>query len=126
MLNGAELIGCFGKNYTIKRSSKEGCYVDGRWQASRRDTEFTVLASIQPVDGRTLERLPEAQRTLETRKMYAACVLQNTVEDIGRNADRVIIDGEEWEVATVELWGPMLDHSKCIIIRMNTDSGVVR
>jgi 3-dehydroquinate synthase class II len=91
--------------------------------SSSRIDEYEISASIQPLDGRSLARLPEAQRTAESRILYTDSTLMNKIEELKRNADQVIVDGECWEVSTVENWGPSLQHQKCIIIKVTTDKG---
>lgn len=125
MDEAAEMIACFGRAVTVRRPAR-GAYVEGRWVQPDAHTDIKIIASVQPIDGRTLERLPEAQRTREVRKIYASKVLFNRVEALGRKADIIVMDGECWEVSTVELWGPMLDHSKCLIMKMSTNEGVDR
>lgn len=115
----------FVKTYVVRRQKNAGQYIDGRWAPSSRMEEFEIKASVQPLDGRAIARLPEAQRSAEARLLYTNNnTLQNRVEELKRNADVVVIDGQCWEVSSIENWGPMLQHQKCLIIKITTDEGV--
>lgn len=112
----------FVKEYVVRRP-RGGQYIEGRWVESARYEEFPIKASVQPLDGRAIARLPEAQRTAEARLLYTQAKLENRVEELGRNADLVLINGECWEVSSIEGWGPSLEHQKCLIIKVTTDRG---
>lgn len=115
----AAMIKRFGKQYKVIRASKEGDYVQGRWVPTKNTSTVTITASVQPIDGDMLQILPEGERSMEMRTLYTTTKL-NTVKETGLKVpDVVCIDGGEWEVHRVEQWQPLLDHYKCLIVRMN-------
>lgn len=65
-------------------------------------TTLSISASVQPVDGRTLQALPEGQRAEESRVIYTATELRT--RGPAGEADDVTIDGEPWTVTRVERW----------------------
>jgi hypothetical protein len=119
MIGSAQLIRMFGKPCTILRQCKEGTYINGRWTPTEAEKEIQIIASIQPMDGKTLQMLPEGERTAEMRKLFTTTKLL-TVQEVGqKNADTILVDGCCWEVQRVEQWDPLLGHYKAIISRMN-------
>lgn len=119
MIGSAQLISMFGQLYTLRRQCKEGSYINGRWTPTESVKDIAIKASIQPIDGKTLQMLPEGERTAEMRKLFTTTKLL-TVQEVGqKNADTVLIDGCCWEVQRVEQWDPLLGHYKAIISRMN-------
>jgi hypothetical protein len=85
--------------YTVTRTAA-GSYTTGRYAAGAPST-FAITASVQPVQGRDLQSVPEAQRGEEVK------VLWTTTELRTRGAgepDSVSIDGEAWRVVRVKRW----------------------
>jgi hypothetical protein len=86
---------------TVERRS--GHYVEGRWERGAVET-FSILASMQPVTGLNLVRLPEGQRTREHVTIFTETKLQTADARIGVPADVVSWNGFSYEVQTVEAW----------------------
>ena len=113
----------FRSPITLKRPST-GNYVNGRWVEGSY-TNSTITASIQPLNGKEMQSLPEARRLSESFKMYTETQIR-TVEEAGsdQNADRVIFDGNEYEVHQVKPWQNnsnffIVNHYKYLINRIN-------
>lgn len=115
-----QIINRFGSKHRVTRQRKEGSYIEGKWVPTGRVETFQIIASIQPIDGDMLEMLPEGERSKEMRTLYTTTKLQTVNENKTINADIVSIDDGDWEVQKVEKWNPnMLDHFKCLVVRMN-------
>ena len=76
----------------------EGYYVDGG-----SETTFICTGSIQPVNGKELERLPETFRLSETIKIYTKEALL-TGGAPSELADLVQVGSINYEVQTTEDW----------------------
>jgi hypothetical protein len=98
--------------YTVTRRGPTTVGADGRADAAM-PTTLTVIASVQPMGGRELQRLPEGLRVAERRAFYTPTALKV----IGA-PDVVSIDGEDWEVESVEAWGNLGAYFKAIVARI--------
>lgn len=86
--------------YTVTRTLA-GSYTAGRYAAGAVST-FDVVACVQPVSGRDLQSLPEAQRGDEVKVVYCATELRTRTP--AQEPDTVAIEGESYEVFRVERW----------------------
>lgn len=68
------------------------------------DAQFNVTASIQPLTGKDLLRLPEGRRANETRVLFTSTLLYTGDQGSDYEADLVELDGQLWEVQGVEDW----------------------
>ncbi len=75
---------------------------DGRFNEGP-GTNMTIVASVQPSDGRDLLRLPEGLRTHEVLRVYSATEMK--VQGAGQDPDWIIIDGFRYQCQTAEQWG---------------------
>jgi hypothetical protein len=73
---------------------------------------FDIDATVQPASGRDLERLPQGRQTTETKLLETTTELQVGGQGHPLEADRVVIDGAEWEVQNVQPWP---GHYKCLL-----------
>lgn len=104
-------------NVTRKRYTA-GSYVDGRWAAGGSDAA-TIIASVQPVRSQAeLLLLPEAARTRGSVKIYTEDSIRTADESTQTPADRIVWDGEEWEVHVVDTWVYGIAHSRAIAVRV--------
>lgn len=86
--------------YTVTRYAA-GDYVAGKLTAGSTST-LSISASVQPVSGQELQRLPEGERVKDWLYVYTPTEL-NTREG-KKAADKISIDGANYEVATVDDW----------------------
>jgi hypothetical protein len=118
------LIDRFGAAYTVRRRNP-GSYVDGDWVPSGTYTDYEMIASIQPINGRELEILPEGQRTKEAVRIYTKFGLQQAVEQQNVKGDLVSYRGRQYEVHKVEPWEIAswddLVHFKAIALLVEDD-----
>lgn len=88
------------RKFSVERGSA-GAYVNGAFVPGATTT-LVVLGSVQPLNGRELENLPEGQRVKESIKIYTATELK-TVDEVNQiKADVVIDGGKRYEVQTVD------------------------
>jgi hypothetical protein len=115
-MNAAATIARLGTGtYTVTRQSPSDYGDDGRLQDPTTST-FDVVASVQPVNGRELQRLPEGLRTSEVRKLYTATQLKT--QGAAQDPDLIQIDGDSWEVQTVERWDILGGYWKVLVSKV--------
>lgn len=118
MNNTLKILSRFGKMYKVIRSKNAGSYINGAWVESCKKEELNILMSIQPMDGNTLQMLPEGERASEMRKIYSAKKL-NTVSEVGKkNADQVFDGCNYWEVHKVMNWDSTINHFECVAVKI--------
>jgi hypothetical protein len=100
---------------TIRRGSA-GSSSKGRYTPGATSDTTGVVASVQPIKGDELERLPEGIRTKRPAKLYTETELKQKDTAAGTPPDLIIWDGETWEVESVEkhAWGT---YYKALIVR---------
>lgn len=98
--------------YTVTRRGPTTTGTDGR-DVVASATTLSIVASVQPMGGRELQRLPEGLRVAERRSLYTATALKV----IGA-PDVVSIDDEDWEVESVEAWGNLGNYFKCAVAKV--------
>lgn len=86
-------------SYTVTRGSPTTGGSDGRAVVATPST-FSVVASVQPLNGRDLLRLPEGERSTERVKVYANTQL--FVSGAGQVADLITVAGIQYEVETAQ------------------------
>ena len=74
-----------------------------------------VFGSLQPMSGEDFERLPAGDRQRARKKIYSADFLRGIDEYTTAKADTLVIDGEEWQVESVETW---TNFYKAIIVKI--------
>jgi hypothetical protein len=89
--------------------------VHWKWIAPRTSS-FTITASVQPVTGRDLDRLPEAMRAKEVLEIYTATELLTS--SATQDTDHVSIDGDSYEVHTVERWNNLGNYYRALATRL--------
>lgn len=87
---------------TIER--RVGSYVNGVWTPSVSPTSLPIRASIQPINGRDIERLPEGRRSKAAIAIYTTTPL--LLDDVATSqmADVITWRGKRWQVDHVESW----------------------
>jgi hypothetical protein len=106
-----------GELVTVKRYAKvrysKGIQVAGAIE------EFEIIASVQPLTGRELDRLPEGLRAREVRELYTVEKLftADTAKESGQPPDDVELDGMLWEVQTLEDWNTLAGYFRAVVAR---------
>ena len=102
-MNAFDLIASFGQAVTVTRQATAGDWVDGVYVPGPVIT-FDVVMSVQPISGKELVNLSEAQRTKRWVKGYCADELFTAEQSVAKKADLVAADGAIYEVQKVEAW----------------------
>ena len=120
-MDAASLTLSFGAPYVVTRRAVLGAGFDAHGQPlpPTPSMTFSIIASVQPASGRDLLRLPEARRALETRVLFTVTQLLDGGQGAAFEADRVSIDGQDWEVQQVQRWlgtpGVDVAYWRCIV-----------
>lgn len=93
------------RKHTILRQAPGTYDADGIWRDGIATT-FQVRASMQPMSGRDLERLPEGYRQRGAARLFAPIAPPLEPADVaGARCDRLVdAQGREWDVVTVLDW----------------------
>jgi hypothetical protein len=98
--------------YDVTRADGPGSHVDGVFVPGSTST-VTIRASVQPVSGRELERLPEGLRTRELLSLFTLDALLVEAPDV--RPDIVTIRGETWQVQNVERFAELGNYYHVIV-----------
>lgn len=106
------ILGFATGTYTVTRNTAS-YGSDGRLTAAS-PTTFSITASVQPLSGRDLQRLPEGKRTREARAVFTPTMLTP-----GPNLpDQIQIDGLAWEVDSVQDWQNLGGYYRAVVLKM--------
>lgn len=100
--------------YTVTRRSATSYGSDGRLDAPTTST-VSIVASVQPLTGDELARLPEGFQTNELLAVWTATELRT--QTATNSADFITINGATWEVQKVERWNMLGNYYKAIVAR---------
>lgn len=115
------LIEEFSETITITRYDPDGYYDGPRWVGGSTST-FDIEISLQPLNGRELMYLPEAQRSKRSLKGYTTTELQTVgVNGSNQKADSFTYQGTDFEIYNVKAYkGEVLNHYKILAIEKNS------
>jgi len=109
---------CFFSSVTRIRRL-EGAYISGVW-TDGASYETTITASVQPTGPRELMRLPEGLRTRDSVKIFTADSLRSANESSGLAADRIVYQGEEYEVVSAGGYThAQMPHVEAVAVRVD-------
>lgn len=81
---------------------------------------FKTVASVQAMEGRERENLPDNYRQKYVVKLYLGIPLLLDDDKKKQRADNVIIAGEEFEVISIKKHSGLdMDHYEAVIARVN-------
>lgn len=103
-------------NYTVTRLASNG-YTDGRRNAPTSST-LTILAMVQPVTGRELDRMPEGLQDKEVRAVWTVADLKVTVAGGEHEPDVITIDGFAYQVQSVDDWSTLGSYRRYIAAKV--------
>jgi hypothetical protein len=107
----------FTSTYNVTRQSSSGTWVKGRWVEASSPTVITIRASVQKMDAKETELLPEAYRTKMSYRVYTETELFPVSNTGAKNCDYISIDGSLYDIISVEKWTQIFPHYKCIAVR---------
>lgn len=113
-LDAADVIDSLSTGVYLVTRRAASSFTHGRAQAGPGLPPFTIRASVQPANGRDLQRLPEGRRAIETRVIYSPTQLQVGGQAAELEADMVEIEGRLWEVQLAEPWPAASGYWRCI------------
>jgi len=117
LMNGIVVSG--GASQASGSVNQTGGYVDGEYEEGSTST-FDIEMSVQPLQGRELQLLPEGERTRRYVKGYTVTRLYTAIEATSKKADRVGYDSTNFEVQSVERWvDGELEHYKVLMAEVN-------
>lgn len=85
-------------------------YLEGK-PVKRELAEFFIVCNVQPMDGRDLLLVPEADRFKEQYTLFT-----NNVQTPLMDNDRIVRGGINFQCQNVENWG---SYQKCRIMRID-------
>lgn len=92
--------------------------VNGRWNTS--ETEGTFVGSVQPLNGKDLQFLPEGRRDIGMVKVYSNTPLAVSAEGSNTPGDIVLWAGKKWEVIRELVFAnDLINHFKYIAALFN-------
>ena len=106
--DAALMIEEFAAPYTVTRAGTVEYDSDPGRPTASAPTTVSITASVQPVAGKDLQRLPEGTRTEEARTLYTRTQLLDDPEP-----DTVALEGATWQVESAEPW--MGAFWKCVV-----------
>lgn len=92
--------------------------VNGRWNTSEAEGSF--FGSVQPVNGKDLQFLPEGRRDIGMVKVYSNTALAVSAEGSNTPGDIVLWAGKKWEVIRELVYAnDLINHFKYIAALFN-------
>lgn len=101
--------------YTVSRSASGSYGASGRYTEGS-PSSFSIVASVQPLGGRDLQRLPEGMQTKELLSIYTSTELKT--ESSGHTPDIVTINGEQYQVQEVERWVELGNYYRATVAKV--------
>ena len=111
-MNLSRLVDRFATGtYTVTRTGAATSYTDGKRSAPSTST-FTAVASLQPMPGQELARLPEGLRDRDVRVFWTKVALQCGP---GVEPDRVAVGSDTWQVEECKDWTGLGNYFRSVI-----------
>lgn len=109
-----------GSQTVTLRRSGAGTYNSAGEYVPGLSTDSTISGSFQPNTGRTVENLEEGQRQSPKYKFYTTTALFAADPLTGLPSDKIIVDGETYEVEAVGALQQLgsVKHFKAILKRL--------
>ena len=108
-------MGTIPRRELVGKRYAAGSKVKGRW-VEGADSPLDFRASVQPISPETMASVPENRRETARYELYTDFRCKTVDKVAGTNADRVTIDGEEFEVFAVGVWqNKILPHYQVLV-----------
>lgn len=112
------------QTFQVKRAgtgvAEKGYYDDvGNYVDADQSTDsFSITGNLQPIIGKDISLVPDGFKRTDTRVIYTKTELRTVNEDLGTEADNVVLPDGDYQVQAVEPWiGRRLSHYKVIIVK---------
>jgi len=107
-----------GETTLTRRRFAAPSYVAGR-PVPGAATDTTFVGSVQPLNGRDRQVLPEGLRQRRGYKVYCPrTTLRTDDQHAGTSADHVIRSGDTYTVVHVDGAHPLIEHDRAYIVRV--------
>lgn len=113
-LQGPSQIIDYDEELSVVREG-EVIYLEGK-PIKRKILDFTITCNVQPMDGKDLLLVPEADRYKEQYTLFT-----NNCEIPLRDNDRVIRNGVNFQTQNVQNWG---SFQECRIMKVDVGPNV--
>ena len=109
---------------TIQVIRSTGGEYDAKGHFTRRDpSPLTLIANVQPLQGKELLILPEGKRTKDSLKILTDQELLETNEETGQLPDVVLYRGKYYEIHSVKVYTQILPHFESVAVNVNNPKG---
>lgn len=98
----------------VFRSSAD-TYTNGRLDTPATVVNILVTAVVEPISPRDLQRLPEGSRIQDATSLWTDTEL--FTQGLGQAPDVFQVDGDLYQVQSVQAWGTMGNYWKVIGLR---------
>lgn len=106
-----------GGTYTVTRGSTAGTFDANGYAVPPSRTTFAIRASVQPLTGYEIDRLPEGLATHEVVKLYTATLLNTQTST--QDPDIVTIGNDTYQVNNVQGWPTLGNFYKVLCTKEN-------
>jgi hypothetical protein len=112
----------FPSEITGRKPGTGGSYVKGKWVKAEYEP-FTIFGSVQSLNPKELESLPEGRRNSQAFKIYSDELPVALSEVDENNPAQILIFGQWYEVvSTAPFQNNLINHYKTIVSLNNKNS----
>jgi len=102
---------------TLRTFAASNDYTGGVY-APGAPTDTIISGSVQPLEGKDRQLLPEGERHRDGKKVYTKTALSPVDQYLATNAQHLIIDTIEYEVHNVKQQRSVIPHFKALVLRI--------
>ena len=93
--------------------------VKGRVVQAPIEERFCTRASVQPMNAKELQLLPEGLRNAGATVVYTTCELLTVETSACKTPDRMVYRGVTYQIHSVEDWFDLGGYYRCVAVRMD-------
>ncbi len=117
-------MGILGQEAITLHRRAVGTRSEGRYTPGAA-VDSIIYASVQPLSGRELERLPEGERQKHSVKVYTETELRTSDQAADTLADLLVINSGTFKVLRVDRWSAVIPHYEAYAVREDEAGGEV-
>ncbi len=104
------------RDYTFTRYENPGYSADDIW-SDGTPTEIVVNGSLQPLNPRDIQKLPQGVQATGRYKFYTDADLNLTreINGVTTRADSLVVDGETYQVVSAGKYSQIFGHRRYIL-----------